>query len=86
MTTRAKTFTALAAIATLGLTAFTTAQPAQAHQHNGHHHHHQTRRRGHSARRSGLRLLRSLRLLLDPSARVGWLGMASASRAYLRLE
>jgi hypothetical protein len=53
MTTRAKTFTALAAIATLGLTAFTTAQPAQAHQHNGHHHHHQTRRRGHSARRSG---------------------------------
>ena len=35
MTTKTKTFTALAAAATLGFAAFATAQPAQAH-HNHH--------------------------------------------------
>ena len=39
MTNKTKIFTAFAAAATLGLAAFATVQPAQAH-HNHHHHHH----------------------------------------------
>jgi len=46
MTNKSKTFTALAAAATLGLAAFATAQPAQAHHSHHHHHHHHHRHAG----------------------------------------
>src|SRR4029079_1088988 len=45
MTAKTKTFTALAAAATLGFAAFATTQPAEAH-HNHHHHHHHHRHVG----------------------------------------